>query len=113
MKTRIEIKGEGFILQHPGNREWLRLQKEMLNLSTGQLDMEKVLDYGFEHVVYPETGKKLSLDTIDLFQMEVWQGILPRFLRGRLSSGDSGSGFTIADKPEVTAPTAGVAGETK
>jgi hypothetical protein len=104
MKTRIEIKGEGFVLQHPGNREWLKLQKEMLNVGSGQLDMEKLLDYSFEHVVFPEKGAKLSLDTIDLATLEVWQGILPRFLRGRLSSGDTGSGFVIADKaPDVPA----------
>lgn len=102
MKVRIEIKGKGYVLQHPGNRAWLRLQKEMLNVSTGQFDMEKVLDYGFEHVVFPESGPKLSIDTIPTAEMEVWQGLLPRFFRDRLSPGnDSGSGFVVSDVPEV------------
>jgi len=99
LKTRIEIKGAGYILQHPGNRAWLRLQKDLLNVSTGQYDAEKLIDYGFEHVVFPEAGAKLSLDTIDLDELEVWQNVLPRFLRNKLSAGDSGKGFVIADSP--------------
>lgn len=109
-KIRIEIQGKGFILQHPGNRAWLRLQKEMINVTNGQYDTEKVLDYSFEHVVFPENGKKLSIDTIEQSEMEVWQQILPRFLRGRLSSGESGSGFTTSDTaPAISAP--GVEGQ--
>lgn len=101
MKVRIEIKGKGYILQHPGNRAWLRLQKDMLNVSTGQFDMEKLLDYGFENVVWPESGPKLSVDTIPTIEMEVWQGILPRFLRDRLSAGnDAGAGFVVSDVSE-------------
>lgn len=103
MKTRIELKGKGYILQHPGNRAWLRLQKEMLNVSTGQFDMEKVLDYGFENVVFPEEGPKLNIDSISVAEMEVWQGLLPRFLRDRLTAGDAGPGVTVSDKAPAPA----------
>lgn len=99
MKTRIEIKGKGYILQHPGNRAWLRLQKDLLNVSTGQYDSEKMLDFCFEHVVFPEPGGKLNLDAIELEELEVWQNLLPRFLRNKLSAGDTGKGFVIADAP--------------
>lgn len=89
MKTdRIVVNGKVYKLQHPGNREWLKVKKTLLDVRTAQVDIEPLLDYCFEHVVFPEEGNKLDLDTIDLQELEeVWAEILPSFLRGQLDSG--------------------------
>lgn len=86
--NRIVINGKVYKLQHPGNREWLKLKKTLLDVRTAQVDMAPLLDYCFEHVVFPEQGDKLNLDTIDLQELEeVWAEILPSFLRGQLDTG--------------------------
>lgn len=85
--ANIEIYGKKYKLQHPGNREWIKLKKSLVSLSEdkGNIDMEPLLDYCFEHVVFPEVGEKLNLDTVDLIDLEeVWGLVLPRFLRGQL-----------------------------
>jgi len=88
MDNIIEVNGKTYTLQHPGLREWVKLQSDMVNVVTKKLDMEKLMDYCFEHVVFPEDGEKISLDTVDIDEYtEVWQDILPRFLRGKLESG--------------------------
>lgn len=84
----IVVSGKKFKLQHPGNREWIKLQSTLYDPVKGSIDMEKLLDYCFEHVVLPEEGRKLDLDSIPLSDLtEVWQVILPRFLTGKLESG--------------------------
>jgi len=84
--VEIEVNKKKYKLQHPGNREWIKLKKDFFSVSgKGEaiIDMEKILDYCFEHVVFPEEGQKLSLDTVDLLELEgVWSNLLIRFLRG-------------------------------
>lgn len=90
-KQQIEVNGKKYTLQHPGNREWIRIKTSFVKIQdTGSavIDMEPLLDYSFEHVVFPEEGKQLSLDTVDLKELqEVWGVILPRFLGGNLETG--------------------------
>lgn len=81
------VNGKKYKFQHPGNREWVKLQSQMLNLTTRTYEWEKLLDYCFEHVVIPVEGNKLDLDTIPVQDVEVWQMLLPRFLRGELDNG--------------------------
>ena len=85
----IEVNGKKYKLQHPGNREWIKLKKTFVTIQDGQanIDMEPLLDYCFEHVVFPEEGNKLDLDTVELTELEeVWSVVLPRFLRGDLTA---------------------------
>ena len=85
--NKVVINGKVYKLQHPGNREWLKLQASLYNPKNDTFNLETMLDYSFENVVFPETGGKLDLDTIDLADLEVWQTVLPRFLRGQLEAG--------------------------
>lgn len=89
--VNIEVNGKKYKLQHPGVREWLKLKKDFFSVSGnagGQIDMEVVLDYCFEHVVFPEQGPKLNLDSMNDDSQkireieEVWGQVLLRFLRG-------------------------------
>ena len=73
-----------YALQHPGNREWVKLQSKLMDANTGRVNLEELLDYCFEHVVFPDQGSKLTLENITLKEVEVWQIILPGFLRGEL-----------------------------
>lgn len=84
---KVVINGKVYKLQHPGNREWLKLQASLYNPKTDFFNLETMLDYSFENVVFPEEGNKLNLDTISLDDMEVWETVLPRFLRGKLEDG--------------------------
>ena len=85
---RIVVNDRVYKLQYPGNREWLKIKKTLLDVRTAQIDIEPLLDYCFEHVVFPETGNKLDLDTIDILEVEeVWAVILPAFLQGKLDAG--------------------------
>jgi len=81
------INEKVYKFQHPGNREWLKLQSKMLDIKTQSIDMEKLIDYCFEHVVHPAEGGKLKLDDLHPRELEAWQLVLPRFLRGELDSG--------------------------
>jgi hypothetical protein len=85
--NKVVINKRPYSFQHPGNREWLKLQSQMLDIKTKTLDMEKLIDYCFEHVVIPLEGNKLDLDTLPVQDLGVWQVILPQFLRGELVSG--------------------------
>jgi hypothetical protein len=85
---QIDVGGKNYKLQHPGNREWLRLQKKMFNSSTNQIDLEAMLDYFFEHCCFPETGANLSIDTLSLDELqEVWAIVAPQFLAGKCEPG--------------------------
>lgn len=85
--NRVVINEKVYTLQHPGNREWLKLQSQMLDINTKTLDMEKLIDYCFENVVIPLVGNKLDLDTLPVQDLGVWQVLLPQFLRGELDAG--------------------------
>lgn len=87
-KEKIVVNGRAYNLQHPGNREWLNLKGTLYSIAKGCMDVVPLLDYCFEHVVFPVEGKKLNLDDVDLTELEeVWTIVLPRFLRGELESG--------------------------
>ena len=110
----IVVNGKVYRLQHPGNREWIKLQSKLCMIKDGQtiIDIEKMFDYCFEHVVYPNEGNKLNLDTLPLKELEAWQIILPSFLRGELVTGytypeDSKSqktGAKLLQKVQETVP---------
>lgn len=89
--ANIEVNGKRYKLQHPGNREWIKLKKKFFQITEGggvSVDLETFLDYCFEHVVFPEEGKKLNLDDVDLHELEeVWGVVLQRFCRGELDTG--------------------------
>ena len=59
----------------------------MYSVREDHIETTPMLDYCFEHVVFPEKGDKLTIDTCDLEELEVWQEILPVFLRGKLEAG--------------------------
>ena len=86
MKVKLSLGGKVFILQHPGNRAWLKLQEEIGDSKDGKtrLDGCALMDYCFEHVVFPEVGSKLSLDSINQKEAQEWGEILPSFLGGKL-----------------------------
>jgi hypothetical protein len=85
--NKVVLNGKVYKLQHPGNREWLRLKATLLDIQKNQINMENLLDYCFEHVVFPEKNEKLTIDNCDIEELEVWQEVLPRFLRGKLETG--------------------------
>jgi len=79
----IEVDGNRYKLQHPGNRAVLKLQSEAYNLKTGLTNMEAMLDYCFENVVIPEGhGFRPTIDNIKPKEFQTWTEILPGFLRG-------------------------------
>jgi hypothetical protein len=91
LNTTITVYDKKYKLQHPGTREWIKLKKEMREISSKdnkmslEIDTEKVVDYFFEHCCFPELGEKLSIDTIlpQDFE-EVWEPVSLMFLRGEL-----------------------------
>lgn len=83
----VEVEGKKYKLQHPGNREVLKLRSKCINPQTGIPNLEPMLDYCFEHVVIPEGhGFRPTIDNIHPKEFEKWFDILPRFLR----RGDAG-----------------------
>lgn len=87
-KQEVEVNGRKYILQHPGNREWIKLKSQINKMDADIFDWEALLDYCFNHVVFPVEGERLTLDTVDPEELEeVWQIILPRFLRRKLQNG--------------------------
>ncbi|TGK18040.1 hypothetical protein EHO61_11320 [Leptospira fluminis] len=107
-QEQISVNGKQYVLQHPGTKEWIKLKSKMFRITDGNMDLSVVLEYCFEHVVFPENGApKLSIDgplgpegravllqRNELKQWireleEVWEIILPRFLRGDLEPGFS------------------------
>jgi hypothetical protein len=94
LNTTVTVYGKKYKLQHPGTRAWMRLKRDMVTASSNsskgfdvKLDPEKVLDYFFEHVCFPEIGEKLSIDTILPSQLEVWTQVSNVFLGGELGQG--------------------------
>jgi hypothetical protein len=91
IKTQIEVNGKKYNLQHPGNREWLKLKQSIYTVNVDQVaevNMTLMLDYFFEHCLYPVEGQKLTLDNVPLKELEeVWGSVAPRFLRGDLAAG--------------------------
>ncbi|EQA44318.1 hypothetical protein LEP1GSC050_3089 [Leptospira broomii serovar Hurstbridge str. 5399] len=107
-QERVLVNGNEYILQHPGTKEWIKLKSKMFRITDGNMDLSVVLEYCFDYVVFPDKGApKLSIDgpldpegrPIMLQQKElkqwireleeVWEIILPRFLRGELEPGFS------------------------
>lgn len=87
-KTTIEVSGKKYTLQHPGNREWIRLKKSLYKISEDSICMEDLLDYFFENCLFPAEGQKLTLDDVPLKELEeVWSIVAPRFLGGNLEAG--------------------------
>jgi hypothetical protein len=76
MKATLEFNGAEYTIQHPGNRAWLRIYQTLL-ADTKDLNIEKFLDWCFEHVVFPKEGAKLSLDTIPVAEMTDWNPTVP------------------------------------
>lgn len=84
----IEVNGNKYKLQHPGNREWIRLKKTLYSFANDGVNMEPLLDYFFENCCFPEGCPKLTLDTVPLKELEeVWGNLALRFLRGELEPG--------------------------
>lgn len=102
-QVTLEMDGELYTLQHPGNRAYIRKYQTLL--ASEPKDIDAFLDWAFEEIVHPQKGDKLSLDTIPPNKWEDWFGVLVPFLsRGELDpdfkwSGYEGSEFAIA-KPE-------------
>ena len=78
------IDGKKYKLQHPGNRTYLEWQQETFDFEKG-LDTIGFLDNAFEHCVIPEGHNfKPTIDNVKPSELEVWQKLLRRFLRGEL-----------------------------
>ena len=85
--NHIEVNGKKYKLQHPGNREWLKIKSTLLKVSKDEIDILPLLDYFFEFCCFPEIGVNLKLDDIDLKEIEeVWSVIAPKFLMGNLET---------------------------
>ena len=83
----VEVGGLLYKLQHPGKRAWLKLKQTLVNISTKEFDFEKLLDYAFEHCVFPEGHSfEPNIDNISLPESEVWEVILPNFFRGKVDN---------------------------
>ena len=86
-KETIEVNGRLYELQHPGNREWLKLKQKIIKVTQEgivTIDLVPMLDYCFEHVVFPVEGNKLNIDTMDIDEIEeVWSRVLQVFLKGK------------------------------
>lgn len=92
----IELNEKKYKLQHPGNREVLKLRAQCVNPKTGLAELEPLMDFCFEHVVIPEGHSfKPTIDNIPPREFEQWTEILPRFLRhgnlGGLQSTEQGT----------------------
>ena len=85
MDTIIEkvlVNGKQYRLQHPGMRAVLKLQRDCLVNDTGITDIEQIVDYCFQHVVFPEGHSfRPTLDTIVPSECDDWITIFVRFLR--------------------------------
>lgn len=83
----VEVGGKLYKLQHPGNRAWLKLKQSLINLTSKEFDLVKLLDYAFEHCVFPhEHNFEPTIDNISLNDSEVWEVILPNFFRGKVDA---------------------------
>lgn len=78
----ITVNGKEYKLQHPGNREVIKLRTRCVNAQTGATDLEKLMDFSFEHVVIPHGHAfKPTVDNIHPKEFEEWLEIIPGFLR--------------------------------
>lgn len=78
----INVNDRKYKLQHPGNREVLKLRGRCVNPVNGFFDLEPLMDFCFEHVVIPDGhGFKPIIDNLHPKEFEDWIVILPRFLR--------------------------------
>jgi hypothetical protein len=78
----IVVNEKKYKLQHPGNREVLKLRGLCIQPASGAIDLEPLMDYCFEHVVIPEGHNfKPTVDNLHPKEFEEWITILPRFLR--------------------------------
>ena len=78
----VEVNQKRYKLQHPGNREVLKLYARCTEMKTGMLNMEKYMDFCFENVVFPEGHSfKPTIDNLPPKEFEEWFTILPRYLR--------------------------------
>ena len=99
-KATLELDGKEYVLQHPGNRAWLKHYQT--SLGAADPDVVKFLDWAFEHVVFPKKGGQLSLDTLSIGAQRIWIPLLMGFLnRGELDAERSwkdieGEGLVIA-----------------
>ena len=85
LSEQIEVNGKLYKLQHPGNREWLRLKQSIFNVKENTINLEKLLDYAFEHVVFADGHNfKPTLDDISPEESEAWEVILPNYFRGKV-----------------------------
>ncbi len=80
----IEVNGRKYKLQHPGNREVLKIRTKCVNAQTGGVDLEGMLEYGFDNCIIPE-GHDFhpNFDNIKPSEFEEWSGIIPAFFRGQ------------------------------
>lgn len=90
MNDIIEVCGLQYRLQQIPNRDRIRLKQSVMNLKGNTVDLEKILDYGFEHCVFPEGHTNApTLDNCTPDELEVWEKVLPNFcLNGKFVSPD-------------------------
>lgn len=93
MSNIIEVCGLNYRLQEIPNRDRIRLKQSVIGLKTNTVDLEKILDYGFEHCIVPEGHtNQPTLDTCTADELEVWEKILPNFcLNGKFVEPSKGS----------------------
>jgi len=85
--AEVEVASLRYRLQHPGAREWTRLQQEIIDFKTSKPDLVALMDYCFEHVVSPVGHDyQPTLDDITPAESEVWGRIFLPFLRGNAVS---------------------------
>ncbi len=81
--AEVEVSELRYRLQHPGTREWVKLQQTIMNMQTRTVDLVALMDYCFEHVVHPHGHDfQPNLDEISPAEAEVWGKIFLPFLRG-------------------------------
>ena len=79
------IDGKKYKLQHPGNRTYMEWQQESFDMESG-LNTVGFMDNAFEHCVIPDGHDfKPTIDNVKPAELEVWQKLLRRFLRGGIT----------------------------
>ena len=93
MDNIIEVSGLKYRLQALPNRERIRLKQRIINVKTMQVDLEKLLDFAFEHCVISEGHtNQPTLDSCTADELEVWEKVLPNFcLNGKFIQPSTGS----------------------
>lgn len=85
-RDEITVHGKKYIIQHPSNREWLKIKQSMVDFKTQQLDLEKLYDYVFENCVFTNEPniEKPTLDNIDGKESATWEALIMDFFRTRV-----------------------------